>query len=233
MPGPELKQERGPNIDLATILPHLGAIILFYALIADVFYYQQFGLNILLYIEISEIITPFYNYLLIALIVFFLIFGFQYLINGKILKENVAETERPNRIAITCFIIAAIGICVFVWKLFDIKMLIWTAILLASMAVTFWIIRHLNLRSALILSYLLIYTTLLFVIKYYEYYQVYINHKNYGITIILKNGSQIFSDEKCYYIGKSKDYYFLYNVSTKCVSASKMENVESITYPNL
>ncbi|MDD4227095.1 MAG: hypothetical protein PHU98_11970, partial [Mariniphaga sp.] len=74
------------------LISYMGAVIVFLGVTMLFFYYQSFGINIVSYLEFSEIITSFFHILVIA-VIFFLYSTIQ-----SILQTGKSEHERKKQL---------------------------------------------------------------------------------------------------------------------------------------
>ena len=79
-------------ISYSEIIPYMGAVIVFLGVTRLFFYYQSFGINIVSYLEFSEIITSFLHVMVIV-VIFFMFSTIQ-----SILQTGKSEHERKKQL---------------------------------------------------------------------------------------------------------------------------------------
>lgn len=84
------------ELNLISLLPFFGSFIIFLGMIRLIFYYQSFGVNIVNYLDISEIITSFFDILIIVVLQISFSIVQQFLSNSK--SENDIRKQKAKEI---------------------------------------------------------------------------------------------------------------------------------------
>ncbi len=234
------------------ILQYTGLIssyIVFCGVLKFYIYYKSFGISILQFVELQEIIILFMDnliaYLAIILpttLTLFFLFYNKYTFNSWRSKELRKTLITLILFCILCFVGGYIyyknnrGLVAIDFILLIILIVI--CILAIPLAYP-WVYRFLNnkikikinlpgITSIFLAIILLLYTIStaineVFKVKNQKYYS--------GVEIRMKENKVITSDDSCTFIGNTKNYVFLYyNNSMSCV-AYKMSDIESIKFP--
>jgi hypothetical protein len=79
---------------IISYLPFLGSLVIFLGMARLIFYYSSFGIKIVTFLEFSEILTSFFDILIVAVVMILLAFIQDFLVMNKIDREEKAEAQQ-------------------------------------------------------------------------------------------------------------------------------------------
>ena len=81
---------------LIRYLPFLGSFIIFLGMTRLIFYYSDFGIKIVSFLEFSEIVTSFFDILIIVVIISLFSVVQDFLIKSKSEQDKKTQTRQKN-----------------------------------------------------------------------------------------------------------------------------------------
>jgi hypothetical protein len=240
-----MKKARRISDLFSSVAPYLGAGLLLLGIVRMCLYYSYFGINIVNFIELSEIILSlldlgvgFVIALVCVLICFVAVVVYGNLVNknGKISLALEVKTDARERYFFPLLILVF-----WILGLIDgtdhplilLGILIVTIIALVFLTVHIWSMNERKPRTGNgVLFYALCFATCVTItiasaVK--SIHSVRYDLRYYGTTIELEGQPPIVSDSTHYYIGKCKNYLFVYHQTEKMTEVIPMSSVQKIT----
>jgi len=223
-------------------------------------FYAAFGVSIINYLDLSEIITSFFDIILLVVITFVYSSIQNYLIKNKVVsvemvgKRNKILTETNLWKIIKLYfdyllVLIVFGIIIIsgllIWRWFIDLLSYWTIFILGLLfvlAIIFIIVDveidrknkinqpSLDKKRIIKLSqYGLFLLGLIFLYTIIQVNLVRFDKSTLGTSIVLDTNSLFVSDSSNYYIGKTKNFIFIYHEKEMSVDAIPMARVKQIT----
>lgn len=240
---------------IVEILPLFGILLTLLGYLKLFLYYDHWNINIIDYLDISEITLLFLSDVHI-IVSFVAIFLFSITIGMAIVRysEHRDEIKRkadqnlqiPNQAAQNIDQVASVVFGQFQWGL-----MIACAVIAAAFIILFFIynkiallyfatfgfvqfvlifselIFHRNEKATLQATFITSATAFSILVAHYDIRKTEINVNNFETTINLSETS-IYSSPDLIYIGKTNNYLFLYNTSSKTSHAIKSDDLKEI-----
>ena len=235
------------KIDYSTIIPAITGTLIISGVTRLIVYYSAFSINILDYLEFDEIITSFFD--IIIPLILFLSMLLLLLVRAGLLQlighdsKPAITNKRKSFIAIAAILAIPLIIGIYKYEL-PIKFTIFFFAfqLIAQFAIMIFCyqvyvnyktptIKHLCITTVVLLSTLSLVISLSTIARN----EIYSDHKRTKTTIIfnnevsLKDSSHVITtDSLTYYVGKTKNYVFVYNSKTASTLVVPISNVLQI-----
>jgi hypothetical protein len=231
----------------------IGTFMLFCGVLKFYLFYKGFNISILRFLDLQEILTLFmdnliaYFFILIPTSICFFLFHkkIENIVNDSSL--NVFQILISQWLLLSVFILIAVVGGVFYFfasKGVTVKdlVLILLLILICFMGIPLLYILikrefELEFSSVLLIEdiYLLFLGVLLLVYSIWtainEVHKVKEGNYYYGVEIIFKDDRTITSNKTRYFIGMTKNYFFVYDYSAKSSKVYKTDDLRSIEFP--
>lgn len=229
----------------SSVAPYLGAGILLLGIVRLCLYYYYFGVNIVDYIELSEIITSLLDLgagFIIALVFLLIcrigVLVFQQLILRQPVKGDGIEVppHLPKR-----YILSSLPVVFIVmgniegrpalYVLFEVLLVV-----IAALVVWAWRAWSSNKkqpkRSSGISFYVIAFSICVCITvasAVNSIHSVRFSHRYYGTSIVFNDQPAFVSDGQHYYIGKCKNYLFIYHQDRDITEVIPMSAVQKMT----
>jgi hypothetical protein len=252
----EKKEERG--ITFQSIIPYLGSFIIFLGVLRLTFFYDEFKIDIISYLEFTEIITSFFDILiillsLIAMSTMFIIMNKIHLKenNKKLLTQILGSDSFWKRLKLyplyysnllLNYLITIVALTLFYYKNTPFYVIIMcSGALLVGFVVEIIIteikIKHHTLSSSkdsIILSSMMMLSIIVCVytveLATQEANDIKEKKMYYGTTLYLDDSTKLVSDSTNYYIGKTQNFIFFYHEKAKTTDVYPMDRVKQLSF---
>jgi hypothetical protein len=254
------KKDEEKELSFKTIIPYLGSFIIFLGVVRLMFYYWQFNIQIISYLEFSEIATSFLDMLLFSIFI-----GIATIItlffqanrnnnqNGNITFTQISNTESfwqrlkyyPYYIRLIPYCIIMIGLSIILKLIFKTftwnEILIFCAFCLTTNVVLIVLvealIKHQKLGSTknqwFLIGLVSLFTGCLIITivkTFTEVNDVRERKAYYGTTIVLDDSTKLVSDSTNYFISKTQNFVFFYHEKTKTSDVYPMTRVKQLSF---
>lgn len=222
------------------LLPFAFPILVFVGVSRLYFYYATFHINIISFLDFGEIVTSFLDVTIVALFVLSVMFGTLVISSYLMVKGSSWKNNLQN----FWIVIASAIIIPYILSQLNASTSSAFAIFFFFFLAAFlfgWIYNmkdndqrliHSSKSMLISITYILLGLLFLFFISKSDANSTIKEKKYYGVTVTYKDSTKPFvSDSNNYYIGKTSSYIFLYNQKTNKTKIQKMDNVESIEFP--
>lgn len=243
------------DVDFVKLIPFATAGLIFLGVTRLYYYYQFFGINIVSFLDFSEILTSFFDIIIVVVIGL----GLSWIQFIKIPEKkrsdetggNARNEQKKARWEIFWSIIAILINGYFVYD--SIKELLkenWRPIVIflifggLGVLLGAWLYRMSKRVESRVLKNILLLTTIIVVSEMFvifaattEFSEVKHDQKYLGTSIVfnknivLKDSSKRFvSDSSNYYIGKTNNYVFIYHANENVTTVYRMADVLEIEF---
>lgn len=223
------------------LIPIISLLILFSSITRNYIYYQNFGININEYIGLSEFPLLFINDLTFYLfsIGFFIIYLPIIYVRTFYRNKYGAEhfTFEPTKKAsksIIVIIITSCTIIMFQKYSLEVKLLmLQTSLVIIFAGILLIIDKNLEFSKIYISIVSSIFLITFSIFKAYIDISKIENNKEDNSVYFENNSKKIFSNKIIMYLGKTNEYIFVYNKSTKYTQVFKSSEVSNFRIKNL
>lgn len=236
------------------LLPYLGIVVLFLGVFRSMLFYYFFGINIVDYLELGEIISSFLDVIVISAILFFWSL-FQRFLQQKSerlidwfwsrKKPNVEASVENSPVETKESRIVGVVVSSLIFVVFCLINRVSCSEFLSAVISLFGVLliihgiyfgiastQKSSMRTA-IFSYVYIIGGAMLLLAGNSIFQVYRiqDVKKYvGTTITFNDKSVFVSDSQHYYIGKTENYLFIHNQSSHTTDAYPMSAVSKLHF---
>lgn len=241
-------------------LKYIGPALIFAGMARLIFFYSSFGISIVTFLDITEVITSFFDVVVFALIYFIYADLFYFFFKDSEAHNRNSDDvnaiiEETNfwKICFLYFKHLASFLIIYVFLIismlvfpdtfdfdkfiFDINFLFISSVVIVVVHTEF--IRNLRQKAAdpgyrMRAVFSFYFLVIVFAIGAYSTYQsrsIKVQKSTIGTIIFFEDGSIHKSDSSNYYIGKTRNYLFTYNQKTGSATVVPIEQVKSIEYP--
>jgi hypothetical protein len=256
---PVAKEEPSEKFELGKYTVIVAPVLVFFGVCRLVLYYIRFNINIINFLDFSEILTSFFDVLIFVLVTLSSYSLMLYLAQdhanyvAKKPKKIFGKESTKLRMALhpkswnwlgTFYFLLGFGLLYFSILVVSLFTGDYPAIIGLYLAAAYFpILYYIDLKASgkkinklnqfYFLSTYLIMVTMLFltVITYVDVHEVKKDARFYGVTIRLSNNDSIISDSTNYYIGNTRNFVFVYNAKKDATSVFKIEDVQSLEFP--
>jgi hypothetical protein len=244
--------------NLSNHVAYLSSFIIFLGMVYNIYFYRYFGVRIVSYLSFSEIITSFFEILIVILLsIALLIIQFYIALNKEELKkDSVFKTRILNetksikifwlylKYHYVYFIVIVILFSCYFFSDIHLSQNIKEKALLSCVLAIFIIafsVAELELKRKYIslhtkkpwfIDIVLYCVMLTFFIVYFSHYQAKMIKKNkatFGVIIILEDNTQLISDSSNYFIGKTDSYIFFHHEKTNRTDIFPVSRIKQLT----
>ncbi|MDR4954246.1 hypothetical protein REB14_18860 [Chryseobacterium sp. ES2] len=225
------------NIEkISKIIPIFSILILFSSIIRNFIFYQYFGININEYIGLSEFTLLFINdlaFYLISILSFLIYLPFIYVKDyfRRKYSEEILRFTNTKKIAKTVMVLAVINsILIFIIDFpLDIQLYFLQTFIIAFFAsLLLWLDKSIEFSKKYSLIFISSLLIIFPIIKAFTDINNIENEKPYNEIIFNYNNKQIQSNKYFLFLGKTNEYLFLYNKSTKYTEVFKMSEINNL-----
>lgn len=232
------------KITILGVIPYIGSILIFLEISRLLIYYSFFDIDIINFVRIDELLVSFFDLLPLAVGLVL----WNYFLNFYLYESNPndpANTDskiqgRINWSMNLLYAFIALWLGIAAYQSYMQYKILWLALLQISPFAGFLILKkflraHIDYISRpnggmIITLFLIIVIMLNSTIK--NAIDTKYFGKTAGVELLFTNGQKITSDSTIFYIGKTQDYVFIYNIDKKNCSAVKTEMVQELVYPS-
>lgn len=221
---------------LIHLLPIGSIFILFCSSIKLIIYYKIFNISIVDYIGIQEFITSFIDDLLLYSCLFgitIILYFYDIVQNANqnyVLKSDTPESYKNERkISFALFVIILLLIIVFAYYSDSTSRLIEIICVGLFMSLTAFRIFLSSTKATLPFPLFIMITIVIYTIMYgsTDAYKIIENKDKLNYTIVFKEKTY-FTDKSLKYIGKTENFLFLYNLTSKTATILKNDDLLKI-----
>jgi hypothetical protein len=243
------------DISIGEFITLATGFLLFLSFFRLSHYYNAFNIEILAYIDITEVIGLFFDKIVLSVFLVILIFGV-YLatlskgnnldkLNGKIADYFKAKVKSKILLSLIAVLMVIINSGLFILFISLIYQLIPGKYLGKSMNDSALLLLVLSIISLnLFLSpnrflniskfiWLVLFSLLILGYVYVlgnQDVSMVKERKRYNVTIIFQDGKTINSDSTNYYVGKTNEYLFFYHQDSLITDIYRMENIKQLRF---
>jgi hypothetical protein len=215
-----------------------GPLLILLGVTKHLLYYQLFHINILPFLDLSEIVTSFLDSVVIG-VLFIILFIFHQ-IRQPLFKQGWSEADITFRKyfdiigLITLGIILCLFILIPIWKYgiykYNVLSIASLIILIVSIRVGVSFVRGTaheiyDTSSVIVLGLLLV-----GLLACKKFLSVKYGERYLGTMIVFENRPSIISDSTTYYIGNTTNYLFVFNEKFNRTYVYPMDDVKEISY---
>lgn len=231
------------KLSFLSVIPYIGSILIFLEISRLLLFYAFFDIDILNFVSFEELLVYFMDLLPygIALICWNYFLKF-HLIDSN--PDDPADTnpkikKRINTGVVLLYVMIFLMICFAGIETFRKYKILWFSLLpLCSLGVFFILQWYLKSNSKYISKYnggviitIFLFLTIMIINTLKNAIEIKYDGENTGVEILLTNDHKIVSNSSIFYVGKTKDYVFIYNVEMKNCSVIKMDMVQELVFP--
>lgn len=232
------------KINLLALIPYIGSILIFLEVCRLLIFYSFFNIDIINFVGIDELLVYFFDLLPygVGLFLWNLFLQF-YLYDSNPNDPANSDTKIQKRINcsvhIIDWVILVCGIVVFWQTYLQYKFLGIAILALVPYVGTLILKKFLQVNSkyvsklngGLIIS-LFFFLAIMINFTINHALDIKYKGKSLGVELQMENNQTFVSDSSVFYIGKTKDFVFIFNNETKKSSAVKIELIQEFTFPN-
>lgn len=242
------------------LLPYFGSVIIFFGVLRLICYYDYFGVNIVRFLQFSEIITSFFDtlYILIFLIIFSLIQNFLLENKNEVVQRNTLKNEILNEpkflvrfklyfalhgtIWFQMFGLLIIYSIISIFRGFNVYDVLKAFGLFASFFLCAVVMSELEAKHHRLdstqhertfyttIGLFVIFMAILIGMSYDEASQVAKQKKYFGTSVKFNNDSTFVSDSMNYYIGNTQNYLFIHHQNENSTEVLPMAEIKRILF---
>lgn len=229
----------------STVAPYLGVGFLLMGMVRLCLYYLHFGVNIVHFISLSEIITSLLDigvgFIVVLSCILFVVLSIIIFSNtsgkkGTWLPKITFETDIRMRQLFALLFATFIGMGYWdglhTLQILDMCLVV-VSLAFGVLALRLWSMNARKPRTSNSrLFYVLIFATCVSIAvssAVHEMHAVRYRYRYYGTTVVLENNRTFVSDSNQYYIGKTNQYLYLYHAQTNVTEVIPMNAVKQLT----
>ena len=244
-------------VSLKDIIPYLGSYLIFLGVLRLIIYYRSFNVNIVSFLDFTEILTSFFDILVIVVVIAIVVWlpfrlGGQSEVeknqinsiwNEPSLQQRLRKYVRylSSDIILGVFITISLVMLSFLGSLSKelvvVMSLYYFALLVLRVVMIEIAIKHRDsdegekmFNSAF--KGMVVSIAYIFLVTYGELRAVKDDNKYIGTRIDLTDNSTIHSNENYYFIGKTNNYVFIHSELRNETEVLPMSRIKSITFPD-